>query len=622
MLKTRRPLAIAAGLIALVTTVVAQNRMHFSIVSLGSGHVALGLALRKLNVSATFMQSAAHPDDEHNALFALYTRVRGFRSIDLQTNRGDGGQNEIGPELFRDIAVLRTSELLAAHRIDGAEQYFTRAIDYGYSFDPQEVIDKWGRQEIVGDFVRMLRTFRPDVFLTMNIQGRGGDRAHEATTILAREAYQEAGDPSKYPEQIREGLRPWKPRKLYFTGGFGVIPAAGRGAAPQPAPPDPKLTIPDTGMWDPLLGRTCAEIGADARSNHKCQGTTGLPQLPGFPGGRGGRGPTGYRLMDSSIPGQMEKHETDLFDGIDTRLVAIAQYAGPNPPQALTSGLAAIASDAERAQAEFAAGNDAATAAPVEAGLTAVRSLRAQLGTLGLSDGARYELDFRLKTKERDYEDAVLAAHDLTFDAVANDGLVIAGQPVKLSILAVNHGPADVNVSSVAIEGFDTSSTCAPGSPKTGAVYTCAADVHVPANAKLTTPYFSDNYWKHPENHAIDIFEPDVEFGVPFRPTPFRAVFHLKAGSVEVTKDVPVEFRYVKDIYFGDKRMELSRRPGVFGAHHAAPRRVSRRSEARSARDSCHGDQRNQGRGGGQRRAGASRRVESFAGHRAHPFQS
>lgn len=557
MFQGKRPLAIAAGLIALVSTVVAQNRMHFSIVSLDSGHVKLGLALRKLNVSATFMQSAAHPDDEHNALFALYTRVRGFRSIDLQTNRGDGGQNEIGPELFRDIAVLRTSELLAAHRIDGAEQYFTRAIDYGYSFDPQEVIDKWGREEIVGDFVRMLRTFRPDVFLTMNIQGRGGDRAHEATTILAREAYQEAGDPSKYPEQLRAGLHPWKPRKLYFTGGGGVIPAAGRGAAPQqPAPPDPKLVTPDTGMWDPLLGRTCAEIGADARSNHKCQGTTGLPQLPGFLGGRG-RGPTGYRLMDSSIPGEMDKHETDLFDGIDTRLVAIAQYAGPNPPQALTNGLSAIASDAERAQSEFAAGNDAATAAPIEAGLTALRSLRAQLGTLGLSDSARYEIDFRLKTKERDYEDAVLAAHDLTFDAVANDGLVIAGQPVKLSILAVNHGPADVNVSSVAIEGFDTTSTCAPESPKTGAVYTCAADVHVPQNAKLTTPYFSDNYWKHPENHAIDIFEPDVEFGVPFRPTPFRAVFHLKAGSVEVTKDVPVEFRYVKDIYFGDKRMEL-----------------------------------------------------------------
>src|SRR5271170_2332446 len=114
--------------------VSAQNRMNFPIASQDSGHIALGLALRKLNVSGTFMQAPAHPDDENNALLAMFAHGMGLRSIDLQNNRGDGGQNEIGPELFRDIAVLRTAELLAVHRIDGAEQYFTRAIDYGYSF--------------------------------------------------------------------------------------------------------------------------------------------------------------------------------------------------------------------------------------------------------------------------------------------------------------------------------------------------------------------------------------------------------------------------------------------------------------------------------------------------------
>src|SRR5579871_5829911 len=172
----------------------AQNRMNFSLVSQDSGHIALGLALRKLNVSGTFMQTPAHPDDEHNALFAMFTHGMGLRSISAQCTRGEGGQNEIGPELFRDMGVLRTAELLSAHRIDGAEQYFARAIDYGYSFDPQEVIQKWGRQEIVGDYVRLIRMLRPDVMLTMNIQGRGGDRAHEATTILTREAFRAAGD--------------------------------------------------------------------------------------------------------------------------------------------------------------------------------------------------------------------------------------------------------------------------------------------------------------------------------------------------------------------------------------------------------------------------------------------
>src|SRR2546426_6307003 len=207
----------------------AQNRMTYSVVSAENGHVALGLALRRLNVSGTFMQAPAHPDDETNALFALFTHGMGLRSVDVQNNRGEGGQNEIGPELFRDIGVLRTSELLAAHRIDAAEQYFTRAIDYGYSFDPEEVIKKWGRADIVGDYVRLIRTLRPDVLVTMNIQGRGGDRAHEATTVLAREAYRAAGDPDRYPEQISEGLRAWQPKKLYFPAGFGVVGAGGRG---------------------------------------------------------------------------------------------------------------------------------------------------------------------------------------------------------------------------------------------------------------------------------------------------------------------------------------------------------------------------------------------------------
>src|SRR5271156_1745080 len=201
----------------------AQNRMTFSKASTSDGHIALGLALRKLSVSGTFLQAPAHPDDETNALFTYFGYGMGMRVIDLQNNRGDGGQNEIGPELFRDIAVLRTSELLSAHRIDGAEQYFTRAIDYGYSFDPQELIQKWGREDVVGDYVRLLRTLRPDVVLTMNIQGRGGDRAHEATTVLFREAYSAAGDPSKYPDQLAAGLRPWQPKKLYFA----APPAAG-----------------------------------------------------------------------------------------------------------------------------------------------------------------------------------------------------------------------------------------------------------------------------------------------------------------------------------------------------------------------------------------------------------
>ena len=188
----------------------------------------------------------------------------------------------------------------------------------------------------------------------------------------------------------------------------------------------------------------------------------------------------------------------------------------------------------------------------------AVRALRAQLPRLGLSDSARYEIDFRLKIKERDYEDAVLAAHDMTFDALADDGMVIAGQPIRMGLVATNHGKTDVTVTRVDIAGFDNPAACKPAETKQNATYTCASEAHIPKNAKPTTPYFSDKYWKHLESQAIHILDPDVPFGVAFAPTPFRVTFHIKAGDAEVTKELPVEFRYVKDIYFGDKRMELN----------------------------------------------------------------
>jgi hypothetical protein len=564
-MRLRNSLTFLAAGCAVGAALLAQNRLSYSIVSQDSGHIALGLALRKLSVSGTFMQAPAHPDDETNALLSLFGYGMGLRSIDLQNNRGDGGQNEIGPELFHDMAILRTSELLAAHHTDGAEQYFTRAIDYGYSFDPQEVITKWGRTDIVGDYVRLFRTLRPDVVVTMNIQGRGGDRAHEATTILVHEAWRAAGDPAMYPEQIREGLRPWQPRKLYFSAGAPGPGRGGRGpAAPTPPASQPKLTRVNTAVYDALLGRTYSEIGNDARTNHKCQGMTGPPPLPGATGGRGGgRGPASYQLIETNIAGQMGKEEASLFDGIDTSLLSLAQFAGPNPPEALTAELAMAATDAKRAQKAFDSGDDAGTAAPIEAGLTVIRALRSQLAALPLSDSARYEIDFRLNLKERDYEDAVLIAHGLTFDAVADDGLVIAGQPLKLTLLSVNRGASDVNVTSVAIAGFDAPGNCAAGAVKKDAVFTCSVDAHIPKDAKLTTPYFTENYWKHPENQAINVFEPGVPFGVPFAPSPFRVTFHVKAGNVEVTRELPVQYRYIKDVYTGDKRMELNVVPAL-----------------------------------------------------------
>ena len=482
-----------AGLVVVsprTTEVRAQARL-MSLVSQENGHAALGLALRRLNVNGIFLETAAHPDDEHNQLYALLTLGQGIRSVDVQTTRGEGGQNEIGPELFRDIAVLRTSELLSAHRLDGAEQWFIRAIDYGYSFDPAEIYRAWGRDDVVGDFVRMIRMHRPDVVLTMSIQGRGGDRAHEATAVLTREAFRAAADPARYPEQIRAGLRPWQARKLYFTGGSGVI------GGPPPSTPSSEpaghFATVDSGVYDQLLGRTYTDIGNDARSYHKCQGMGLLPLLVGGIGG--GRGPSGasrYRLVDSSIPGEMDKDEMSLFEGVDTSLAGLASFAGPNPPQGLTAGLAAIAEQARLAQRTSDSGDDAGTAVPVVAGLNAVRALRAELGAMRLAETARFEIDFRLKIKEADYERAALLASGLAFEAVADDGLVVAGQPVKLSFAVANRGAVDVAVTGVGVSGFAQPAACAAGTAKPRAVFTCTVDVRVPADARLTEPYWTD----------------------------------------------------------------------------------------------------------------------------------
>jgi hypothetical protein len=267
--------------------------------------------------------------------------------------------------------------------------------------------------------------------------------------------------------------------------------------------------------------------------------------------------------METTLAGQKDKTETSIFDGIDTSLTGIAQYAGANPPGALTEGLAAILVDARRAQAAFAAGNDAATAEPAEAGLAALRKLRSNIGGMGLSDSARFEIDFRLNQKERDYEDAVLAAHNLAFDALSDDGLVVAGQPLRLALAVNNRGASEVAITGVEIEGFDSPGRCQPAVLKKDAAFNCAAEAHVPTDARPTTPYFHDNYWSHPRNQAIQVFDSGVPFGAPFAPSPFRAVFHVKAGAVEVARTVPFQFRYVKDIFLGDKRMELNVVPSL-----------------------------------------------------------
>jgi len=210
------------GLAGIVLLFAGANAQHIQ--PTDAAH--LELALRKLNVLGSALYVGAHPDDENSAVIATLAEGRLVRTAYLSMTRGEGGQNLIGPEQGTLMGMIRTQELLAARRIDGGEQYFTRAIDFGYSKTSKETISFWGREKIVGDIVWVIRSFRPDVIMTRFSDTLGGHGNHLASAILTEEAFDKAGDPSQFPEQLRY-VKPWKPKRIVFNvfrWGGGVAP--------------------------------------------------------------------------------------------------------------------------------------------------------------------------------------------------------------------------------------------------------------------------------------------------------------------------------------------------------------------------------------------------------------
>ena len=188
------------------------------------GATGLGLALRQLPVEGTVLYVTAHPDDENNGVLVALNRGRGLKTSLLTVTRGDGGQNEIGPELFRAIGILRSEELMGVHKYDGADQYHTRAFEFGYSFSVEETFQKWGK-EILRDVVRVVRSVRPDVILTMNRDGSGGGQ-HHRDPRGSRMKPSEPRRPGAVPRANQGRPGPWQPRKVYQAGGGPVAVAA------------------------------------------------------------------------------------------------------------------------------------------------------------------------------------------------------------------------------------------------------------------------------------------------------------------------------------------------------------------------------------------------------------
>jgi LmbE family N-acetylglucosaminyl deacetylase len=220
------------------------------------------LAIRKLNVLGSVLYLAAHPDDENTRLLAYFSKDRMYRTGYLSLTRGDGGQNLIGDEQGIELGLIRTQELLSARRIDGADQFFSRAYDFGFTKSPNETFTKWDKEKILSDVVWVIRKFQPDIVITrFPTTGEGGHGQHTASAILANEAFSAAADPSRFPEQLKF-VKPWQVKRVMWnTFNFGSTNTT---SADQ-------FQL-DVGGYNPLLGKSYGEIAAISRSNHKSQG--------------------------------------------------------------------------------------------------------------------------------------------------------------------------------------------------------------------------------------------------------------------------------------------------------------------------------------------------------------
>jgi len=357
----------------------------------------LQLALNKLTVLGSAMYVAAHPDDENTALIAWLANERLLRTAYLSMTRGDGGQNLIGDQKGPLLGVLRTQELLAARRIDNGEQYFTRAIDFGYSKNPQETLAIWGHDTILADVVWNIRRFQPDVIITrFPTTGEGGHGHHTASAILAGEAFKAASDPTKFPEQLQY-VSVWQPRRLFFNKfSFRPLP-----------PDDPSLAKSlrvDLGTYNTLLGRAYTEIAAESRSEHKSQGF-----------GSAERRGSILNYFDQ-LAG--DPAHSDMFEGIDQ---SWSRYPGGD----------SVGKILQQAASTF---------DPKDPQKTIPLLLQASdaLDRLGASPAWSERVNPWIAVKRQELLDAIRACAGLSIDVAARDSSVVPGGEIPINVSVVN----------------------------------------------------------------------------------------------------------------------------------------------------------------------------------------
>jgi len=535
--------ALAVGLAAIVqgsSPLGAQVRPVYDLGASGLVHL-----LQRLRTTASTLHTGAHPDDEDSAFLARAARGDHARVGYLALNRGEGGQNIIGTELFDALGVIRTEELLQARRLDGGAQFFTRTFDYGFSKTRSEAAGKWGERDTLGDMVRVIRLFRPlVVYSRFSGTAADGHGHHQFAGHLTPLAFKAAGDPAQFPEQIHEGLRPWQPKKLYRGVGF------------RPDPANPPTIEVQTGTFDPVLGRSFAEIAAEGRSQHKSQEMGGLEL----------RGPaaSGLRLMERLTPSS--ETERSIFDGIDTTVPGLAALAGL-PAGSLQTELAAMADAAARALDQYEPLTPSDIVPALAAGLRATRAARAALPSMAAPEAAKAEADFLLAFKEDDFSEALARAAGVVVDPLAEDETVVQGGTVDVTVRTFLPDAAVARVTSATLATpaqwrVEPAAGAVPDAGQGGRretpAHTARFRVAVPQDAALTQPYYleqlrqGDAYqWKDTAPKAM-----------PFAPPLLTGTVSLEIGGVGVRLTRPVQYR-VADRVRGELRREVNVVPAV-----------------------------------------------------------
>lgn len=455
-------------------------------------------ALRKLLVTGSVLYVGAHPDDENTSVLAYLARGRGARTGYLSLTRGDGGQNLLGTEKGEMLGVVRTQELLAARRIDGAEQFFTRAIDFGFTKSPDETFRFWGHDEVLADVVWVIRKFRPDVIIArFPTTGEGGHGQHTASAILASEAFDAAGDPARFPEQLK-WVEPWKPKRLLWNVfNFG-------GATPKDA--DKMLKV-DVGAYDPLLGKSYTEIAADSRTMHKSQGQ-GTPE-------RRGPAPNFFSLIKG------EPATRDIFDGIDMTWHRVR-------------GGDAVGQLLEEAARKYDASNPQAV-------LPLLVRAYALLTTMETS---KIPADPLVYDKRDELGEVIRACAGLWIEAVASDPYATPGGDVKITTTVLNRSDfplklETVGASSAGVDIFRTDL-------KNNEPVTRETVRHVPSDASYSQPY-----WLREEPRAsLFTVSERALVGMPENTPPLDVPVSIFAGEGgdAISFDVPVLYRWVDPV--------------------------------------------------------------------------